>query len=168
MTVADLDLVRTWLGEPHVARWYLAGSTVDQEIDDLRSCIGGDRPTHPLVVVVNDRPIGWCQWYLCEDYPDYAAGVGSEPGDVGIDYAIGDPSSVGHGVGTELVAALVVHVRQHHPRAGLLADPEAANVVSRRVLEKNGFVLLGVRPVPSEPTPVPMAIYRLPSGESQG
>jgi aminoglycoside 6'-N-acetyltransferase len=161
MRADDLDLVRVWLGEPHVARWYLAGSTIEQELEQLRLCIAGVQPTHCLVALERGRPIGWCQWYLCGDYPDHAAGIGADPGDIGIDYAIGDPTRTGAGVGTELIAALVIHVRRTRPSARLIADPEAENVASRRVLENNGFQLLSEGPVESEPTDAPMAIYRL-------
>lgn len=157
----DLELIRTWLGLPHVSRWYVAGSTIEQELDELRQCLAGEQPTHALVVLERARPIGWCQWYLCAHYPDHAAGVGAEPGDIGIDYAIGDPARIGSGVGTSLIAALSAYVRQRHPAAGLIADPEAANVASRRVLEKNGFELVREGAIPSEPTAATMAIYRL-------
>jgi RimJ/RimL family protein N-acetyltransferase len=139
----------------------LTGSTVEEEIDDLRRCIAGREPTRALVVLERRRPIGWCQWYLCSHYPDHEAGVGAELGDVGIDYAIGDRTRTGGGVGTALIAALVAHVRQAHPAAGVIADPEATNLASRRVLEKNGFRLLREGPVESEPTDAVMAIYRL-------
>jgi RimJ/RimL family protein N-acetyltransferase len=43
----------------------------------------------------------------------------------------------------------------------VIADPEASNTASRRVLEKNGFRLLDERSLASEPTAAPMAIYRL-------
>lgn len=158
----DLDLVRTWLGLPHVARWYLAGSTLDQELDELRQCVAGEQPTHALSILEQGRPIGWCQWYRCSDYPEYAAGVGAGPADIGIDYAIGDPTRIGKGVGTSLIAALIAHVRQRLPAAGLIADPEAANLASRRVLEKNGFELVREGTVPSERTATTMAVYRLP------
>ncbi len=52
-------------------------------------------------------------------------------------------------------------IRQRYPHAGVIADLLASNFASRRVLEKNGFHLRGVRQVPSEPTPEPMAIYHL-------
>jgi len=83
-------------------------------------------------------------------------------GEAGIDYAIGDPAHTGHGTGTELIAALVAEVRSHYPGAGILVDPDARNTASRRVLEKNGFRLVTVRPVATEPGSDPMAIYRLP------
>ena len=161
MEPADLDTVRVWLSTPEVARWYLLGSTIEQELDDLRRSIVGDQAAEALVIAEQNKPIGWCQWYLCAAYPDHAAGVGAAPGDAGIDYAIGDPESRNHGVGTAVIAALVAHIRKLHPHAGIIADPEATNVASRRVLEKNGFQLLDERPVASEPTAAPMAIYRL-------
>lgn len=161
MRAGDLDLVRTWLGLPHVGRWFLAGSTLDHELEELRQCVAGDQPTHALVVLEQDRPIGWCQWYLCSDYPDHEAAVGAEPGDIGIDYAIGDPTRTGKGVGTELIAALIAYIRQRYPAAGFITDPEAANLASRRVLEKNGFELVREGAVASEPVESTMALYRL-------
>jgi RimJ/RimL family protein N-acetyltransferase len=161
MTVADLVLVRAWLGAPHVARWYLSAATVEAEVDELRLCVELEEPTEALLVSQGARPIGWCQWYRCSDYPEHAAGVAAGPDDIGIDYAIGEVESTARGIGTALIAALVGHVRERHPLAGVIADPEAANIASRRVLEKNGFELLSEGPVSSEPTTAPMAIYRL-------
>jgi RimJ/RimL family protein N-acetyltransferase len=46
-----------------------------------------------------------------------------------------------------------------------MSDPDERNTASRRVLEKNGFRLVAVRSLPSEPTDDPMAIYRLAEGE---
>jgi aminoglycoside 6'-N-acetyltransferase len=164
MRAADLDLVTAWLGAPEVGRWYLVGSTIAEEIEELRRYIRGIESTEVLLVVECGKPIGWCQWYLCKDYPEHAREVGAKPDDAGIDYAIGDPTRRGEGAGTALVARLVAHIRQRHPRAGVIADPEAVNMASRRVLEKNGFRLLGERPLASEPTAAPMAIYRLEPG----
>lgn len=163
MRSSDLALVRIWLAEPHVARWYLSGSTIEQELADLRRCVTGEEPAHALMVLEGQREIGWCQWYRCSSYPDHAAGVGAGPEDVGFDYAIGAPDRVGHGLGVALIGALVARVREVHLRGALIADPEAANVASRRTLEKSGFTLVDVRPVPSERTDAEMAIYRLPA-----
>jgi RimJ/RimL family protein N-acetyltransferase len=84
-----------------------------------------------------------------------------------MDYAIGDPAWIGRGTGTELIAVLVTEIRRHHPSAGMLVGPDAANTASRRVLEKNGFELVAVRPVATEPSDAPIAIYRL-TGELDG
>lgn len=161
MGSADLDLVETWLHDPEVARWFLVGSTIEAEVEELRQCVTGEMPTEALIVAEQNEPIGWCQWYLCREYPEHEKEVGARPDDIGIDYAIGDPSRRNRGVGTALIAELVTYVRRRQPRSGIIADPEAANAASRKVLEKNGFELLGVRLVASEPTGAPMAVYRL-------
>ncbi len=162
MDERDLVLVEGWLQAAHVARWYLQSTTVDEELDDVRASLALESPTHLLVVEEDERPIGWCQWYRCDDYPEHALGVGAASGDVGIDYAIGEADAVGRGCGTAMIASLVELLRQDLPGGGLIADPDADNWASRRVLEKNVFVLVAERSVPSEATDGPMAIYRLP------
>lgn len=163
MRPEDLALVEQWLAEPHVARWYLAGSSLEAEVEDIGLSVSGAQAVHMFVVLHGGEPVGWCQWYLCADNPEWAAEIGAEPGDVGVDYAIGDAARVGSGVGTELISALVGLVRAARPRCGIIADPDAQNVGSRRVLEKNGFGLVTVKAMNSEPTDDPMAIYRLPA-----
>jgi aminoglycoside 6'-N-acetyltransferase len=163
MRVDDLALVERWLGEPHVARWYLTGSSLEAELADIRLSLAEGSETHMLVVVHDGEPVGWCQWYPCAVDPEWAAELGAQPGDVGVDYAIGDPARVGRGVGTELIAVLVALVRTARPGCGVMADPEADNSVSRRVLERNGFELVDVKPMDSEAVDEPMAIYRLPA-----
>jgi RimJ/RimL family protein N-acetyltransferase len=162
MTPDDLPVVRGWLGLPHVARWWLPDTTAEAEIAEYRQRVAGPpSATILLMATWDDVPIGWCQWYRWADYPAEAAAMGARAGEIGIDYAIGDPAFVGRGVGTALIAALVAWVRQAYPGAGVLTDPDAANAASRRVLEKNGFTLVAVRQVETEPGDSPMAIYRL-------
>jgi aminoglycoside 6'-N-acetyltransferase len=161
MELGDLGLVERWLAEPHV-HWYLAGTSLEEELVDIRQNVSGSTGTQMLLVLRDGEPIGWCQWYPCEVDPDWAAEMGAAPGDAGIDYAIGEPGHVGGGVGTALIATLVRFVRSARPDCGIMADPEAANMASRRVLEKNGFDLVAIKTMDVEPTDDPMAIYRLP------
>ena len=163
MHAVDLDLVAGWLAQPHVARWYLAGSTTACEIDDLARAVRGEQPVHALVVTEDEAPVGWCQWYRGSDDPDWAADVGAGPDDVGIDYAIGVPHFVGRGLGTDLVAHLVRAARHEVPGCAVVSDPDARNTASRRVLEKNGFALVARKVLPSEHSDDPMAVYRLPA-----
>jgi aminoglycoside 6'-N-acetyltransferase len=175
MAEDDLPLVDRWLRQPHVARWWLTGTTREAELVQLTARLSGlsDEPTQLLIVVervegdaVADSAIGWCQWYYYDAYPTERAALGARAGDCGIDYAIGDSSATGRGLGSQLIATLIDEVRHHHPGCGVVADPDASNTASRRVLERNGFSLLAVRPVATEPDQTPMAIYRLPGPRS--
>lgn len=163
MTEDDLPAVGDWLRLPHVARWWPPDTTPRQEIAKYRHRIDGTspRPTTMLTITWAGAAIGWCQWYRWADHPAEASAIGARDGELGIDYAIGDPAWVGCGIGTLMVAALVAEGRRHHPGAGIVTTPEAANTASRRVLEKNGFQLVAAQPVVTEPTDAPMAIYRL-------
>jgi aminoglycoside 6'-N-acetyltransferase len=165
MTEADLPLVAGWLGQPHVARWWLPEQTADAELDCYRRRLAGELcdGTYLLIVVERGRgPVGWCQWYRWDDTPDEASELGTSPGEVGIDYALGDPAATGRGLGTAMIGALVREVHRHHPGCGIVVEPEAANAASRAVLERNGFRLVDVRPLEFELSDRPMAIYRLP------
>ena len=163
MTEDDLPEVEAWMRLPHVARWWLPGTTAEQEIAGYRRRINGTSSGSTIMLTATwaGDAIGWCQWYRWTDYPAEGAAMSARSGEIGIDYAIGAPAWVGRGAGTKLIAALVAEGRRHQPGAGVLTAPDAANTASRRVLEKNGFELVSVRPVITEPTDAPMAIYRL-------
>ena len=158
----DLGLVDQWLREPHVARWWLTSSPHMAEFDAICARVRGDIDTATHMLVVTERaPIGFAQWYRWVDYPSEAAAIGARAGEVGIDYAIGKPAAIGRRLGTEMIAALVRHLRRLDPEAGVLVGPEADNRASRAALERNGFHLVAVRLLPIEESDAPIAIYRL-------
>ena len=162
MRADDLAAVEAWLRLPHITRWW-HDTTAESEVAKYRDRIAGNRPTTMLMIVDGTEPIGWCQWYRWADYTEVADAMGALDGEVGIDYAIGQAGALGRGLGTAMIAVLVDEVRRHQPAAGVLVAPEATNTASRRVLEKNGFDLVAVRPVITESIDAPMAIYRLPT-----
>ena len=165
MTEDDLPAVAAWLVLPHVARWWTPDTTAEEEIAKYRRRVSPqERPATSMLMVTWDGDcIGWCQWYRWADYPAEAAAMDARDGEVGIDYAIGDAAWTGRGAGTAMVAALVAEARRYCPGAGVLVVAAAANAASRRVLEKNGFGPVAVRPVATEPGHAPLAIYRLPA-----
>jgi aminoglycoside 6'-N-acetyltransferase len=169
MTERDLPAVGLWLRMPHVARWWTPDTTAEAEIAKYRQRINPARTPATKMLMVTERgtSIGWCQWYRWADYPAEAAAMDAGEGEAGIDYAIGNPARIGCGVGSELIAALVAEVRRHCPGAGILVGPDAANTASRRVLEKNGFDLVAVRPVATEASDAPIALYHLPAAATR-
>ena len=155
----DLPRVEAWLRQPHLARWGLTASTVDDELADIRSYLDGE-PFEVLIAELDGTPIGWCQWYRWWDDPNEAEELGVGPDDIGIDYGIGEPNAVGRGIGTAFIGALVAHVRRTAPDVAIVVEPDAANMASRRVLEKNGFELVDIRKLSFEAEDL-NAIYRL-------
>ena len=154
MTEADLPAVEAWLRLPHVARWWTPDTTAEAEIAKYRERVRQDsRPaTHMLMVTLDSVPVGWCQWYRWADYPADAEAIGARDGEIGIDYAIGDPAQVGRGVGTTLIATLTTEIRRPHTGAGILADISA-----------NGDV--DVNFTPSAPLKGPAGTYKFSGTE---
>lgn len=160
MTTADLELVRKWLLEPHVARWW--NDPVDEQYAEFERTLAGGEPTELRILTLHGSAIGLVQWYRWSDYPQ-AADYGARDGDVGIDYLIGEPHLIDRGLGTAMIHAVVRALSAETPGASVLVGVDAQNAASRRVLEKNGFVLVDERDIASEAEPL-TALYRLEPG----
>lgn len=161
MRESDLAVIGVWLQQSHVRTWWQDAPSL--ELEAIRRRLRGekDTATQMLLVTENRHPVGWCQWYLWSDYPVEGADVGVRSGDVGMDYAIGETTAIARGVGRQMIGVLVREIRRQHPGAGFVVAPAEANRPSRSVLEHNGFHLVDVRRVATEPTGAPLAIYRL-------
>jgi len=137
----DLPLLVAWQAEPHVARWW-DGETSTLEAAERRygARIDGTDPTRLWVMEVAGHPVGWVQDYHASDDPEYAR-LARMPDAVGIDFAIGDPSWVGSGLGTRALWVLIRDVvRPGYPQARtVFAAPDHRNLASLRVLAKGGF-----------------------------
>lgn len=163
LTAADLTLVSQWFSAAHVQRWWHESSDLAAVRSQYLPCIEGSVPTHLLLAELPAAPLGLAQWYRWSDYPDHAHSLGADPDEAGFDYLIGSEDLCGLGLGTQLIAALIAHIRaQEVSVAGFVVDPELANTASRRVLEKNGFELVAVKSIPDpDAHPIgPTAIYR--------
>jgi RimJ/RimL family protein N-acetyltransferase/8-oxo-dGTP pyrophosphatase MutT (NUDIX family) len=141
MVESDFATVARWQSTPHVATWWDARSR-DEESVRARYLprLRGDEPTRMWIVEIDGVPAGFLQDYRVGDHPDYAEKAG-DPEAVGFDYAIGDPSRVGSGLGTRLIwefCRAVLH--RDYPMADrLLASPSHRNRASLRALAKCGF-----------------------------
>jgi RimJ/RimL family protein N-acetyltransferase len=137
----DFEQLAAWARTPHVHRWWRHPLTVDEFEAEYGPCVDGTDPTEAFVVVSGTRDIGFIQAYRLADHPERERLLGV-PGAVGIDYFIGDPASIGRGIGTRMVGEFVATViRATSPDVmAVIADPEVANAASCRILEKNGFV----------------------------
>jgi aminoglycoside 6'-N-acetyltransferase len=163
-TREDLPLLAAWLEAPHVARWWPREDTSRAALDaQYGPAIDGTDPTTLLLVLADGAPIGLCETYLHADHPDWDRAIGL-PNVAGIDYLIGAPELCGKGLGTAVIRELCALVFSLYPEAsGIASVPQADNAASRRVLEKNGFRLIEVRPIESDDPgdSGPAAIYLL-------
>ena len=146
---SDFPLLKRWLEEPLVARWWNHDSSKDGIEGYFGPCIDRSDPTEQLVAWAGGRPFGLLQLYrLADDPSDVVAlsAVCAVPADaVSIDYLVGEPSARGRGLATAMIRAGVAEAWRRHPAARDVLVPVAAgNRASWRALERAGFVLVGV------------------------
>ncbi|WP_199702423.1 GNAT family N-acetyltransferase [Jiangella rhizosphaerae] len=144
LTRADFALLRRWLEQPHVARWWNHETTPEALDRDFGGTADGTSPGEDLLALLDGVPVGLVQRSRLADFAEYrdefAALTDVPDGAVTIDYLVGDPGRVGRGLGTAMIGAVVADTWRAHPDApAIVVAVVAANTASWRALEKAGF-----------------------------
>lgn len=168
VTRADFALLRRWLEQPHVARWWHHETTPEALERDFGGTADGTGPGEDLLALDDGVPVGLVQRSRLADFAEYRdefAALTEVPDDaVTIDYLVGDPGSVGRGLGTAMIRAVVADTWRTLPGApALLVAVVAANPRSWRALERAGFRRVAEGPMePDNPVDDPLHyVYRL-------
>ncbi|MFE6163942.1 GNAT family N-acetyltransferase [Streptomyces sp. NPDC056486] len=140
----DFPLLRRWLEQPHVARWWNHETSPDAVARDFGPAARGEEPSEDLLMLLDGEPFGLVQRSLFADYPEYgdelAGQVDVPRGAMTIDYLIGDPRQVGRGLGTRMIQAIVRATWADHPQVSAVLVPvHVGNPASWRILEKAGL-----------------------------
>lgn len=141
----DISLVEDWLNRRHVKRWYEIphmGVSISDWIYELKERNREFQWLTHLIVLFQERPIGLCQYYKCEDSNDEDFGTMPVSGSYGIDYLIGEEAYLGKGLGTDMVTLLVRKVFSLPDARRITADIDNENRASEKTLLSCGFTLL--------------------------
>ena len=153
----DLGLIRRWLLEPHVERWWNDGVKTpypDAVIEDYREAIQGKDPTYHYVALIDTRPVGMFQHYRIGDDPEYATALALGEDAIGVDLFIGEVELVGRGHGPAMLRQFLREVAFPFHQIDLcVIGPSVQNVAAIRAYEKAGFRALREVQVPGEPDP---------------
>ncbi|MEX5636916.1 GNAT family N-acetyltransferase [Parafrankia sp. FMc2] len=165
---SDFPLLRGWLAQPHVARWWNHETTIEAVHRDFGPAARGEEPSEDFLALLGGTPVGLIQRCAYADYPEYDAElrpVADVPsGAMSVDYLIGDPAWTNRGIGPRMIAAMVARTWSDHPAATCVLVPvSAANRASWRALEKAGFRRVAEGPLtPDNPIDDPLHfVYRL-------
>jgi aminoglycoside 6'-N-acetyltransferase len=147
LTRDDFALLATWLAEPHVHDWWNHDHTLDALDRDFGPTADGEEPAEDYIALLDGSPVGLVQYCHFADYPDYVEEMADVypvgDGAVTIDYLIGGPSRVGHGIGTAMIEAFVARIWTSDPVATHVVVPvNSANERSWRALLRAGFELV--------------------------
>ncbi|MCT2593857.1 acetyltransferase [Streptomyces sp. N2-109] len=154
VTEGDFGLLREWLAQPHVARWWHHDTSPEAIARDFGPAARGEEPSEDLLVMLDDTPVSLVQRCRYADYPDYRAELAAQidlpDTAVTIDYLLGDLARVGQGLGPRIIRAIIAATWTDHPDAAAVVVPvHAANRASWRALEKAGLRRIG----PADLTP---------------
>lgn len=129
-----LPLLKRWLAAEHVSAWF--GPPANADADPL----GEQDPVRRFIASLGERPIGLIQSYRWSDVPANAVAVGARPGEIGIDYLIGEAELIGQGIGPAMIEAFLEQVAgASDDISGVRVDVSEENRRSWRCLEKLGF-----------------------------
>ncbi|WP_371525548.1 acetyltransferase [Streptomyces sp. NBC_01283] len=150
----DFPLLRQWLRQPHVARWWHHETSPEAVARDFGPAARGEEPSEDLLILLDGEPFGLVQRYRFADYAEdlselaHQAEIPQEA--MSVDYLIGDPKRIGQGLGTRMIQEVVRATWADHPDAtAVLVPVHVGNRASWRILEKAG--LLRVADVSLEP-----------------
>jgi aminoglycoside 6'-N-acetyltransferase len=146
----DFPLLRRWLEQPHVARWWNHETSPEALRRDFGPTMRGEDPDNEdLIALLDGQPFGLLQRCRIAGYPAYFADIAAvvelPETAMSLDYLIGEPHLIGHGLGTRMLRAAVEATWREHPAAAAIVIPVTPNnIASWRALEKAGFRRVGV------------------------
>ena len=143
LQASDLPLLASWIGRPHIAPWWREPSDLASVESSYGPLIDGSDPTEGMLVLLDDRPIGFVQKYRIDDEQEWRATIASALGQshgIGIDYLIGEADLVGQGLGRQMISALVEECWERYAAENrIVVDVLEDNVASWKTLESCGF-----------------------------
>jgi RimJ/RimL family protein N-acetyltransferase len=153
LTENDLPLLLKWFKEPHVAQWWPIPedqeSFFTQFLEKIRST-----NTFPYLVLMNNKPIGYIQYYYIDPLSLQNAWLPSLPENtIGTDQFIGEVHYTNKGYGCRFIKEFIIYVVTHEIREipAVIVDPHPHNKAAIRCYEKGGFVAIGTYETPEGP-----------------
>jgi aminoglycoside 6'-N-acetyltransferase len=144
-TLADYQIMSTWLTDPRVLEFY-EGRDRPFSLDDIRSQYGprvrGTEDVTPCLIIFLSIPIGYIQFYPIaeESRTSYALPLDYALDSVyGIDQFIGEVSFWNRGLGTRSICLLLRYLFQTKSAHKVILDPHVTNLRAIRCYEKCGF-----------------------------
>lgn len=139
---SDIELLAKWLNKDYILKWY---NDADEWLKEIRERNGEFGFLHHFIVMKNNKPIGFGQYYDCFDVQEEWYIIERPDRMYSIDYLIGEEEYLGKGYGKEIVRLLMDEIYNLSPEAEIVVQPDNDNIPSCKALLANGFVYDAVR-----------------------
>lgn len=158
---SHLEMLKGWLSNPHVAAWWGAPPNSERVAAEYGPMIDGTDPARGYIASLEGRQLGYLQAYRWADQGEEAAEIDARPGEVGIDYLIGEESLIGRRLGPAMLRQFLAELVFADPGVTAVRTVVAvANRRSWRCLEGIGFERLPARAVRGEDGPQFVLVLR--------
>lgn len=134
----DMNLLSTWLNKDYIKKWY---GDPEEWLAEIKNETGEFDWLNHYIVIHENIPMGFCQYYDCQKTPEGFEWDNEPPGTFAVDYLIGEEAYLKKGFGSIIIQKLCSLVGEREAVKQFVADPVPENVDSIKLLEKNGFVL---------------------------
>lgn len=132
-----LDLLCKWMDKPHVKKWWNDGLSCLQIKEKYQQRIGS-ATILPFIVYLNERPIGFIQYYFADKIDD-AKWLHERTGVVGIDQFIGEEGLINQGLGTQMIKSFIEKLAVNASIKKIITEVDPLNLRAKRCYEKAGF-----------------------------
>lgn len=132
----DIPLFKKWLYLPHVAKWYHEPQDWIEEVEKQDNEFSW---LHHFIVEDNGKPIGFCQYYACQDSDEPWGGYTKLKGTYSVDYLIGELDYLKKGFGKQILESLMYKIKTHDDAKRIVVEPEPENKASCGLLISCGF-----------------------------
>lgn len=137
----DLPMFFSWVKKPHIAKWWKS-DTYEKFVEKYRPKISAQNYVYPFIIYINEKPIGYIQYYLADKADDgwWCKQQGQPVGTVGMDIIIGEEEYIGKGFGPIFIKKFIEKIFKETKVSKIIIDPDVKNEAAIRCYEKVGFV----------------------------
>lgn len=136
-----IPLMYRWFNMPHIQQFYsLRAWTEDEVLIKLKPYINGEKPVTGLIILCDNKPIGYLQYYKVKDYPWPNQILSDEVirNAAGMDLFIGEPEMVRSGLGQTIISTCLQTIIWPQFKY-CLVDPDIHNNAAIKCYQKLGF-----------------------------
>lgn len=142
----DLNLLCQWLEKPHVLEWW-NDNLKSEEIKEKYGKRIGDNVVCPYIAYLNDKPIGFIQYYWASKIGD-GWWPNEDENTVGLDQFIGEEDYINKGFGTLMIKEFIQFLFQNPLIKKIITEADPDNFRAKRCYEKVGFREVGIIDTP--------------------
>jgi aminoglycoside 6'-N-acetyltransferase len=135
----DAELMAKWLSDPAILEFYEGRDNVFDHAKVIEVFFSPDPHEKRCMVIYEDTPIGYLQFYELEQENRDAFGLDKHEAIFGTDQFIGEQDYWNRGIGQQLMKSVVNYLIEEQGADRIVVDPQTWNERAIACYEKSGF-----------------------------